>query len=485
MAITLATPARAWVSRRVLGLTVAEWIGLAGSLSLALLVGWLVATGRSEGAVAVAVGVPLAIIVAYSPTGGLLLWLAITPFFVQGESSDASPMTWLLFRLGIPAMILLVLTYWALGLRRLRLRIGMVDVLLLGFLVLGVTNVFLLSPNPERMSVAFFSDLAVPIFLFWLVRMLGVTERDIRALLLVALFTVGTQAAIGVASWLAPEVLPAYWLGRGGERTTGTFGGPGPFSITIVFFALLLLHGLRRTERSSGWRILEAGTVVAGLAAVALTLSRGSWLGAALAFLGLGLLYPRLLLRLAIGTGVVAVVLALTVLSEPFGAVQDRLEDADTVDNRLITNQAAVRMIGDRPLEGFGFGNFERYDEGYKTRVGDIPLQLGGSSHNTYLNFAAEFGLLGFALYFAVPVVLLARSVQRWSRLPRDGIVSRPLLAVLWLALLDQFVVSNFLEMVHGNTWGTLLWWLTLGLIAAVLEQHAKLDRPRRWSMPR
>jgi O-antigen ligase len=483
---TLAAPGPIRLRRRVLGLSPLEWATLAASLMLAASVGALMARGQVEAAMAIAVGIPLAIVVAHSPTTGLLLWLAVTPFFVQGGASDstsASPMTWLLFRLGIPAILALVLVYWALGTRRLKLRVSVTDLLLVGFLVFGVGSAILLTPNPQRMTMAFYSKLAVPILLFWLVRAIGFTENQFKQLILVAALTIGVQSTIGIASWVLPEVVPSQWLGRGGERTTGTFGGPGPFSVTIVLFSLLLVQSLLHEGRPGVRRAIQGGLVILGVAVVLLTLSRGSWLGAGVAFLGVGLMYPTLLFRLVLGSTVVGAILALTILSAPFAAIQDRVDDAATVDDRLITNQAALRMIGDRPAVGFGFGNFERFDEAYKSRVGDIPLKVGGSAHNTYLNFAAEMGLVGFALYFAAPAALMARTVRLWGRLPRDGLFGRRLILLLWLAILDQFIVSNFLEMVHGNTWGTLMWWFTLGLIATLLERHARsLDRPRRWS---
>jgi hypothetical protein len=56
-------------------------------------------------------------------------------------------------------------------------------------------------------------------------------------------------------------------------------------------------------------------------------------------------------------------------------------------------------------------------------------------------------------------------------------VLTWPLVVILWLALIDQFIVSNFLEMLHAYAWGTSLWWLTLGLIAAVLDQAAERQR--------
>lgn len=464
-------------------LSLTDWIVLLTALGIALLVGFLIAGGHTQLALAVAAGIPLATIVAYGPASGLLLWLVVTPFFVQNSTSEATPMTWLLYRIAIPVMLILVLIYGAIGTRRVTIRLGLVDLALLAFLVFGAASVYLLTPNPSRTIVAFASEVGIPICLFWLVRAIGLTDRDLRRVMVVGAITIGIQVIVGAVSWFAPSILPGEWLSRAGERTTGTFGGPGPFSITIVLYSLLLIHMMLRDRQTGLRRLIPVGIVVAGLVAVFMTLSRGSWLGAGVAFLGLGLLYPVVVFRLAIAGAVLGAVLGFGILQEPFSSAQERLEDADTVADRLVTNQAALLMIVERPLVGFGYGNFERFDERYKARVGDIPLKVGGSSHNTYLNFAAEMGLAGFLLYFGAPVALMARTVASWKRLPRDGLFSRWLVFFLWLALIDQVLVSNFLEMIHGNTWGTLLWWLTLGLIAVVLDRlPARAEASGRFS---
>ena len=62
---------------------------------------------------------------------------------------------------------------------------------------------------------------------------------------------------------------------------------------------------------------------------------------------------------------------------------------------------------------------------------------------------AAENGLPALILYFLPVFGLGYWSVTRWRHLPSDGPMNRALLAILWLALLDQFIVSNFTDMLH------------------------------------
>jgi O-antigen ligase len=275
------------------------------------------------------------------------------------------------------------------------------------------------------------------------------------------------QGAIGIFSWVAPELLPQAWLGRAGERTAGSFGGPSYYTITLMFFALLATYSAMTSGRTTR-RILLMAIVALAFLGVFLSLSRGSWLGAGVAVVGLVIIYPRAI-RFAVGGAIVMVLLALGPFASQVSLAQERIGVEETVEARIITNDAALRMIEDRPLTGFGFGNFELYDESYKQRVGDTPLILGGSAHNTYLNLLAELGIPAVVLYMAPVPWLLVATYKRRQRLRRFG-REWMLVMVLWLVVIDQLLVSNFLEIIHPLVWGTTLWWLALGLIAAVLR---------------
>jgi O-antigen ligase len=227
--------------------------------------------------------------------------------------------------------------------------------------------------------------------------------------------------------------------------------------------------------RPSLEKLALAGIMVACVLVVFLSLSRGSWLGAGAVILVLGLVYGRAFLLPAIAVGVLGIALLGGPLADQAELAEERAGITTTVESRAITNVASVRMIEERPLFGFGFARFEDYDERYKSRVADIPLETGGSAHNTYLNFAVEMGLPATALYLAPAVGLLWISVRRRHLLPDAGPYSRRFVLFAWLALLDQFIVCNFMEMVQSSAWATGLWWLTLGLIAVAIDRQRQL----------
>jgi len=329
--------------------------------------------------------------------------------------------------------------------------------------------ILIFAVNSNRMLVSFYDKVAVPVVLFWLVRAIGIRRQDLGRLVAVGVGVIGIQVTVATLSWVAPSLLPSGWLGRAGDRAAGTFGGPAPFTITVVFFGLLAAYWAASKRPGLG-RVVLALAAGWALFGAFISLSRGSWVGAGAAFIGLAAIYPRAVIRVAIVGLVVAAVLAAGPLQDVFAFAAARVSDESTIDSRIVTNDAAVRIIKTWPVTGVGFGNFERYDEEFKQSSDSVALKLGGSAHNTYLNMAAEMGLPATALYFVPPLFLLLMTLARRRRLMDRTVLGWPLVVVLWLALIDQFLVSNFLEMLHAFSWGTSLWWLTLGLIAAVLD---------------
>ncbi len=140
----------------------------------------------------------------------------------------------------------------------------------------------MLASNPTRTLGSFYDQLAIPITFFWLVRAIGPTRSDIRWLIIAGGWTVVVQATIGIVSWTVPSLLPAQWLGRAGDRTVGTFGGPAAFTVTLVLFALLALYAAMSTGRSRTRLVLFGVVVMAQFGVRAFTLARqlaGRWPG--------------------------------------------------------------------------------------------------------------------------------------------------------------------------------------------------------------
>jgi O-antigen ligase len=130
-----------------------------------------------------------------------------------------------------------------------------------------------------------------------------------------------------------------------------------------------------------------------------------------------------------------------------------------------------------RPIFGWGFSNFDRYDREFQGRVGDlVNPEKDHASHNLYLTLLAEQGLTGFFLYVSPIVWCAILSLIALPRMPTGGFWSRKLLLVLWLVVVYFVVINNFFNVIVVYSLG--LWWITLALLANLVHDFLSRQSP-------
>ena len=268
-----------------------------------------------------------------------------------------------------------------------------------------------------------------------------ISDRRHAALLLGTLLVAPGLAAVhGIYQFVTASGPPSYLiLGGRFARAAATFVKPNPFAgylnmawpIAVVlagFFAARRAHGGRRSLLLALLFTAVAGVLLLGLFA---SYSRGGWIGAVVAGLGLAVLAGR---RTAALAGAAVVVFLLVGLLGVFSAlppvVVDRLEAITTnlrifdagkepvndenfaVVERMAHWQAAWRMWRAHPALGIGPGNFnEAYSDFFAGRWSISQ----GHAHNYYLHILAETGPVGLGLYLLLYVSLLVQALRlRW-----------------------------------------------------------------------
>lgn len=188
-------------------------------------------------------------------------------------------------------------------------------------------------------------------------------------------------------------------------RATAGLGWPNELGMFMAVSFPFAVHAYRSAE-GMGRRLVAAGLIAATGTGLALTFSRGSWLGLATAT-------PILLLAgdrrftLKLLAGAAVAVIALDVLLG--GVLTDRAAGVFTdpyVIQRLALMLAGVLMFLAHPIVGVGPGG---YGESLAEYGPQIPWlwDYVGSSHNAYLEMAAETGILGLAAFVALLGTLL------------------------------------------------------------------------------
>lgn len=449
------------------------WLPLLLGLALGFLVAVLVADEQWHFAIPLALLAPAMILFVRYPFTAVLIWLALFPFFIRMPSMAGRQVYWILHRGLIPLALLLVIVSRWLGAKKWSqpVRFGRAELAMVAFVGWGIANIFIVYSSPLQKLYMFYDRMFVPFCVYWLIRLAAPGKRDMRRFIGVAFVVVIIQSTIGLLAWFAPQVLPEQWLTLSGERTVGTFGNVAVFSSTLIFLSLLLLQYAMHTRRR--WlRILFLIVVGVAFFCVFFTFSRGSWLGGVLVLLGLFLLYPKAMFYMTAAVAIVVAILSNTVLANEVSWAWERLTYERTAEDRIIQYNATWNMIQAKPLAGWGFDRYDTYDREFQRRVNDIAVRQDNTSHNTYLTLMAELGVVAFLLYVFPAVWWLIRSFKAWRQLPKQGFWSWSLLVIFLLAAIDHVVVSNFMDMIRFNLFGTTVWWVILGFIANVVYPY-------------
>lgn len=210
-------------------------------------------------------------------------------------------------------------------------------------------------------------------------------------LLLAALWAASAAAAYGLLQKLGLELFAGVRASASG-RITGTQGDPVPFGACLLLFIPVAAHFWRDPSRGRRAAGRAGGTLIA--AALALTLSRGAWLGAAAglavyAWLNGEAVARRRWLLPAAAAGLLAIA---------FLRPSARISDIA----RAALWESVARSIPRHPWLGEGPDSIqtllrrERTDA-FIRALGPTKSQV--SAHNDLLQAAATMGLAGLAAY--------------------------------------------------------------------------------------
>jgi O-antigen ligase len=445
-----------------------------GGVALAVAVGYLVVTGKALLGIAAVFAVPAFILLHRYPWSAVLIWLLVGPLFAETIDSTGRQMYWIVHRALPPAaLIIMVLA------SRLRIkvhtfpRLGLPELAMLAYVILSIFSIAMTNERPLATFYLFYDRVISPMCLYLLVRLWSPTKADLHRLAPTILVMLLIQLVVGLIAWYAPSMLPAAWVKEEFGRTTGTLSSYGAFAAMVIFAGVFLLRaGL---NHRAGWvrRLYFISFVLAGFG-VFMSFSRGAWLAGCLVVLGLTLIDPKRVLQVALIAIPTVYFLITGPLSDQLDWAKERLYSEESEQSALIrlpVFQASLRMLAAKPVFGWGYENFNRYDtrfytpvEGLRTPVKDL------SSHNSYLTLLAEQGLVGTLLFLTPCFWWSMKSVQKIFRMPSESIWGRKSLILSWLFIIAYVTINMFHNM--RVPFGLATWWLGLALIANIIERQ-------------
>jgi O-antigen ligase len=426
--------------------------------------------------------IPAAVLFNAYPFAALIIWVSLMPFLQTTVNSTYRHIFWIIHRAVPPAAlgVILLANLLKVTKRQYVVRLGRAELAMAIYLGLAGLNIFWFQSSPMAYLYLFYDRVFVPFCLYWFIRLVAPQDSDLKRLIPVAFIIVLVECVVGLLSWFAPEVLPPEWLGAQGRRTTGTVGYPHVYTTTLVFFSFLLFQAAM--NRKPGV-VRSAFLFTFGLGAIGvfLSFSRGSWVGGLTAATGLLVMYPRTMIRMLIILLVLMAILGSGVLSDQMAFARERVNSEDTARGRWVLWYAGLQMIGTKPFFGWGYGDYDRHAWQFQTRVRNHVAINRHASHNSYIAVAAEMGLPAFFLLMFPVLWWLMLTPRVWPHMPKEGFWSRSLLIVFWMVILDHVLVNFFSDMRHSS-YGMSMWWITLGLIANMVDAYLQ---PEDMRMPK
>lgn len=469
------TPQQSWLMRWP-GKMMWVALTLMGSAVSAL----LLARGQWLILLVLLVAAPGFLIIQRYPLAVMALWFVVVPFLTDVEDGGRVKLVyWAVHRtLPLAALIVLLVSHsTGTGYRRLG-RLGWAEVAMLLYVVFSVVSILYTSFGVSEDIRHLYDRVVVPMILYVMVRLIRPSSEAMKKMSYILLFILLSQALIGLLSWVAPGVVPERFLTRLGQRTVGSLDHANVYGIVALAAGALFLHISRQVD---DWR-RKAGIPVflLSIAMAILTFSRASWLAALVMVVGMAFVYPRLASKVAVVSACALAVFLLAGGGRVIGGyLEERFYSAESEESalsRLPVVFASLRMIESKPLAGWGYGNFDRYDYQFQSRVGELFVpEKDHASHNLFLTLGAEQGLLGFVTYIGAAVYWLFRTPRAMARLKPDGMFSRRLLFILWLIIAGHVIVTNFSNMMVS--FGLAVWWLSLAMIGNLVSQSTVVDK--------
>lgn len=302
-------------------------------------------------------------------------------------------------------------------------------VLSLLFLLSGCISLFVGGASQDKLG-QFLVLFLQPIALFVLVRFWASIKnwklKIGNSLASAALLFVGLCGLYAIIQYTTLLGVPEAWWGNSVEpkRALAFFLHPNFYALFVTPLLAFLMPVIseqwtvdrEETRTSSVFALFTrhcalytvAGWVL-GLVGLFLSLSRGGWLGLAVAA-GVFLLVAanRTLLKAALATGIVIVVVVFAVPNFRYRVLLPFHGEKSSVA-RFSLWHTGWKMLEDAPLLGKGLLGFSNNWDTYNT---DKNLQHYPAPHNIFLNFWIDTGLLGMLSFMGLLALALWRGVK-------------------------------------------------------------------------
>ncbi len=309
-----------------------------------------------------------------------------------------------------------------------------------------------------------------PLLFYFVGFLLPKNKRWVQGAVAVFLVASVAMALHGLYQYATHAPMPARWVDVRetyiSTRAYSVIGNPNGLGAFLVIGALVALSLALSSRLSRSRRLFLAAACVVQLAGVAVTLSRGAWIGLAAGLLALLILAYRRFLAPLVAAAVVAWFVApRTFVNRLTSGFSSWYITKSLAGGRLYVWKMSLEDIAAHPWFGLGLGTFG----------GTTAVTFGYGRlwvDNFYLQLGAEGGLILLALFLWI-LLRGAKGLVKAHRTARD-----PYLQALCAGVFGAFVAvaaANFTASVwEALVVGAAFWFLAGLATSAGLQDHAE-----------
>jgi len=270
-----------------------------------------------------------------------------------------------------------------------------------------------------------------------------------------------------------PATLDPFWFGRQeGFRTKGFHPSGITYAHNLLFPLSIITAWVFAPAVSWKQRLLLVGGWAVMILALLFSLTRGVWVAYVVVLFLLGIVRGgKTLLGVAGG-----IVLLGGLLFSAGAGVQERAWKAFDLKENLGRSQiwlANWDMVKERPLFGWGYGNYRKFRDPYYQRY--PKADHSGHAHNSFLQIAVDSGLVGLAAFLAFFVVLLRTGWQAYRLLPPTAEPLRSFALGAWLSIIG-FLIGGMTQHNFGDAEVVIVMWTVAGLLAKMHHWAKELE---------
>jgi O-antigen ligase len=439
--------------------------------ALSVFMGWNVARGSILAVLPMVLGL-FALLIALRPDVLFVGWLLAAPFIQETARDSLVGLGLTTAFYALPPLVLAMHTVRSNSLAR---HVRWYDTLPAAYVAIILLSQGFVDSSQLK-AFGFYSGMlhesvAVGVIMYYVCAFGPLGRLKARTFASALLLGVSLVSALGIVQHYTAWTLWGGQLLDDPPRISATLVSPVIYGIfvgagIVTSIAILVLDGPRSLRR------LAFLTLALGLPALFFTFTRGCIL-ATFVVASVVAFVPRRTRVPALGVALVAAI----AVAASWGTItqsslyQKRASNQENVSGRFVMARAALDLVEEKPVLGWGYGQYDFAKGTLETSTGSLSEEslYAYTSHNTFLTIVVELGIVGLLVLVLPWAIVVAQSIRQ----ARAGIGFPAWLTVSLIGTLAVYVLAALTSDTRFFSFVPATAWVAIGLLRRQLWDPA------------